>query len=66
VNWFENKDETLESWDSGGCAGLGNLYILAIVVPLLWLTMVIRDAIRVDLGFHFLSEKIALAIWHAA
>jgi len=38
----------LECWNSGGCAGLGNLYILTVVVMIGDSN---RDDIRVDFGF---------------
>jgi len=39
----------LECWNSGGCAGLGNLYILTVVVVMIGDSN--RDDIRVDCGF---------------
>jgi len=31
-DWYESEYGMLECWNSGGCAGLGNLHILAVVV----------------------------------
>ena len=41
----------LECWNSGGCAGLGNLYIFTVVVVMRYDSN--RDAIRVHFGFHY-------------
>lgn len=32
ANWYECEYIMLEFWNSGGCAGLENLYILTVVV----------------------------------
>jgi len=32
AGWYEGEYGMLEYWNSGGCAGLGSLYILTVVV----------------------------------
>ena len=34
ANWYLCEYGMLEYWNSGGCAGLGNLYIFTVVVVL--------------------------------
>ena len=34
ANWYLCEYGRLEYWNSGGCAGLGNLYIFTVVVVL--------------------------------
>ena len=49
----------LECWNSGGCAGLGNLYIFTVVVVMRYKKKN-RDAIRVHFGFSSLLAIITL------
>jgi len=48
--WHESEYGMLECCISGGCAGLGNLYILTVVVVMIDDSNT-QDDIRVDYGF---------------